>query len=514
MSEGKSLLASSQAHLNGHSLVMNETGAFAKPPESHVPETVPANNVHAKKHIVIVGGGFSGATFATLLMRDRALTACDVTVVEPRVILGAGIAYSAEEPAHRVNITAERMAALPDVVSDFDTWIKQSGFLDQDPDAVYPERGIFPARALFGLYVDDLLRQTAAAASHIGFHHVQTRVEAVTKGPGRYLLECASGAIIEADILVLATGHPAPRLPRPLSQLADHRALIVNPWVSDSIDTIKPSDRVLIVGTGLTMGDIVASLRGRGHQAPLTAISRHGLTPRPRSAALNPIEGLSFIGEKTLSWLLHAIRREAKTAKAEGKSWSDVFDILRQQNSAIYTNWSLEEKRRFQRHLRAYWDVHRFQAAPQIHDLVTREQAAGSLTVFAAAMTKAEIIDGKVAVTLRRRGHQALETYAFDAIINCTGATGPLIEDSRLLTSLADAGLIGADALGSGIDVDASSQAKHPSTGTADASLFVLGPAIRGCLGEISGALEIATHVQRVTKLIVSRLRERQAIEV
>ncbi len=500
-------MASSQAHLTDHPARSNETARPTKKPEAQL-----AGNSPAKSRIVIVGGGFSGATFATLLMRDPALESCDVTIVEPRAVLGAGIAYAAEDPTHRVNIAADRMAALPDAISDFDTWIKQAGRLDQDPDAVYPERGIFPTRALFGLYVDDLLRKTAAAATQVNFRHVQTRVEAITKGADGYWLECASGAVIGADILVLATGHPAPRLPWPLSKLADHRALIVDPWAPGAVDPIKPADHVLIVGTGLTMGDIVASLRRLGHQAPLTAISRRGLTPRPRSVTVDPIEGLFFAGGRSVSSVLHAVHQEVRKAEAEGKSWSDVFDILRQQNGTIWTGWSLAEKRRFQRHLRAYWDVHRFQAAPQIHDLVTREQAAGGLTIFAAAMTKAEGLDGRIAVTLRRRGQSALETHAFDAIINCTGATGPLIADSRLLTSLTKAGLIEADALGSGIEVDASSRARQPSTGTPDESLYVLGPAIRGCLGEISGALEIATHVQTVTKLIASHLKERHAI--
>jgi uncharacterized NAD(P)/FAD-binding protein YdhS len=68
--------------------------------------------------------------------------------------------------------------------------------------------------------------------------------------------------------------------------------------------------------------------------------------------------------------------------------------------------------------------------------------------------------------------------------------------------------------LGSGIDVDALSRARHPSKGEPNASLYVLGPAIRGCLGEISGALEIATHLQSVTKHIVAHLNERQAVGV
>jgi uncharacterized NAD(P)/FAD-binding protein YdhS len=291
-----------------------------------------------------------------------------------------------------------------------------------------------------------------------------------------------------------------------LSELPDRQNLVVNPWAPGAVDRIKASDHVLIVGTGLTMGDMIASLRRQGHQAPLIAISRRGLTPRPRAAVVDAIQGLSFAGTGGVSRVLHAIRQEIGAAEAKERPWSDVFDAARQQNGAIWAAWSWPERRRFQRHLRPFWDVHRFQAAPQIHDLVTSEQAAGSLTIFAAAMTKAAIEDGKIEVSLRRRGQPALETHAFDVIINCTGATGPLIDESPVLKGLAQAGLIQPDAFGSGIDVDALSRAKTPA-GAPNESLYVLGPAIRGCLGEISGALEIATHAQAGVKTVASQVQ-------
>ncbi len=463
-----------------------------------------------RPRIAIIGGGFSGATFATLLMRDPALMPCDITVAEPRDVLGAGIAYSAADPLHRVNIAADRMAALPDAVEDFYVWLKRAQRLDGDPAAVYPDRGIFPARALFGSYVDDLVRRTAAATQHVSFRHAATKVQAATKSGNSYRLQCASGDSIEADILILAIGHPVPRLPWPLSELPPHDGLIVNPWLAGAADRIKPTARVLLVGTGLTMGDMVATLRRQGHQSPLTAMSRHGLTPRPRSGAVDPIQGLSFAAD-SVSQVLHAIRQEIRKANAATRPWSDVFDAVRLQNGAIWAAWSQPQRRRFQRHLRPYWDVHRFQAAPQIHDLVTQEQAAGNLTIFAAAMTKAALRDEGIDVTLRRRGQDSTETQSFDAIINCTGATGPLVDENPVLKSLASGGLIEPDFFGSGIHVDALSRAKTQA-GTFDDSLYVLGPAIRGCLGEISGALEIATHTQTVANAVASLLKERQAI--
>ncbi len=466
----------------------------------------------ARPRLAIIGGGFSGAAFAILLLRNPDLPPCDLILVEPRAILGAGVANSAEDLLHRVNIASDRMAVLPDELEGFDIWIKAAGRLEADPAAFYPDRGIFPARALFGLYVDELLRKAAAAAPHVAFRHVQTRVEAATRGGDIFRLECASGESIDADILLLATGHPAPRLPWPLSELPRHEGLIVNPWRPNAVASVKSSDHVLIVGSGLTMGDMIASLRRQGRQAPLTAISRRGLTPRVRAATVDLISGASFADSGPASQVLRAVRREIRKAEAAGRSWSDVFDAARQQNGAIWAAWNWPERRRFQRHLRPFWDVHRFQAAPQIHDLVTRELSAGSLTIFAAAMTKAEIRDEQIDVSLRRRGQGGVETRTFDAILNCTGATGPLIEESSFLLSLAKAGLIARDAFGSGIDVDALGRPRSPSTNTPDGSLYVLGPAVRGCLGEISGALEIAIHAQGVAKVVAAHLQERGAI--
>ncbi len=402
------------------------------------------------------------------------------------------------------------MAALPDDVEDFERWIKGAGRLHDDPAATYPERGIFPARALFGEYAGDLLQRTVAPASHVRFRHIQSTVESAHSGTAGYRLECASGERLEADILVLATGHPAPRLPWPLNQLPPQPKLIVNPWLPDSVGTIKPDDKVLIVGTGLTMGDMIATLRRQGHRAPLTAISRRGLTPRPRTGKVEGIEALTFTGIGRVSELLHMIRNEIRKAEAVGRQWTDVFEVVRQQNGAIWTGWSEQEQSRFQRHLRPFWDVHRFQAAPQIHDLVMSELQSGSLILFAAAMTKATILDGKINLSLRRRGQSSVETHSLDAIINCTGASGALIDENAVLTALAEGGTIEPDAFKTGINVDPLSRAKTRKG--INKSLFVLGPAIRGCLGEISGALEIAIHAQTVAKSVVACLNERAAM--
>ncbi|WP_312666044.1 FAD/NAD(P)-binding protein, partial [Pantoea sp. CTOTU49201] len=62
----------------------------------------------ATTQVIIVGGGFSGTALAIHLARTSSSRLL-ITVVEPRASLGGGVAYSTQEPAHRINVPASRM---------------------------------------------------------------------------------------------------------------------------------------------------------------------------------------------------------------------------------------------------------------------------------------------------------------------------------------------------------------------------------------------------------------------
>ncbi|WP_241630581.1 FAD-dependent oxidoreductase, partial [Rosenbergiella nectarea] len=55
-----------------------------------------------KRQIVIVGGGFSGTALAIQLLRQNDDQVA-ITLIEPRDDLGEGVAYSTQDPAHRIN---------------------------------------------------------------------------------------------------------------------------------------------------------------------------------------------------------------------------------------------------------------------------------------------------------------------------------------------------------------------------------------------------------------------------
>ena len=60
----------------------------------------------AQPTIAILGGGLSGAAVAYHLARLDC--AARIVVVEPRAELGRGLAYSATDPDHRLNVPATK----------------------------------------------------------------------------------------------------------------------------------------------------------------------------------------------------------------------------------------------------------------------------------------------------------------------------------------------------------------------------------------------------------------------
>ncbi|TIW02887.1 MAG: hydroxyacylglutathione hydrolase, partial [Mesorhizobium sp.] len=96
----------------------------------------------------MLGGGFTGGAVAWHLARQSARPL--ITVIESRPFLGGGLAYSSEEPSHRVNVPASRMSLSPDEPEHFSRWLAHGGEVERDPDAVWRNDDIYPRRHVFG----------------------------------------------------------------------------------------------------------------------------------------------------------------------------------------------------------------------------------------------------------------------------------------------------------------------------------------------------------------------------
>lgn len=448
--------------------------------------------------VAIVGGGVSGAAVA-LFLDKFAPDTVEIVIVEPREEIGRGLAYSTRDPAHRINVPATRMVLHADDPEHFDRWFTASDLARSDPDAGLPDGRRFPSRETFGRYLGEQVAHIETLS------HVRGKVTDIVRVTNRYRLTCDNGHDIDADIVVLAICHPPPTIPASLRALAGNGAIVANPWEARALDGIETDARVLIIGTGLTMADIVATLDRRGHRGTITAISRRGQRAQPHATKPQEPHG-DFLSPPavTATALLRNIRRTLMQAAAEGLSWHAVLDQVRLQGSAIWQALPVAERQRLLRHLRPFWDTHRFRLAPQVHAVLERLRDNGRLALRAAALQSVTRGDGGLQVTLRHRRARQTTTLTVDRIILATGpAHGSLFRDDPLLRNLQQNGLAHSDVHDLGIAVDRDSRVLN-AMDQPQHQVFVAGPLARGTFGELMGVPDVARQAERVAAAIAA----------
>lgn len=459
----------------------------------------------AAAQIIIAGGGFSGTALAIHLARTSSAPLL-ITVVEPRAMPGCGVAYSTLDPAHRINVPAARMQLSGEEPGAFDRWYRQQPECSLDSAAHCADGTVYPQRNMFGRYLAHQFVRAAESSTHVQLRHIQASAVA---WEGQQL-QLSDGTALRGDVLVLAISHPPPSLPAAVRAVAAHPALIANPWQQGALEVIAPQASVGIVGTGLSMADAVASLDAREHYGPLVAFSRRGQLSRENLKGEWPEWALAPQNAASARLWLHHIRAEVARAAAMQLPWQRVLDEVRVQGQQIWQSLPLREQQRFARHLRSWWDVHRYRIAPQVADVISRRQQQGSLQVLPARLAAVSPHGSQLAITLRLRSG-ALQTRVLDHLIVTTGpAHAALTRSQPLLQSLSQQGYIRADALGFGIDVDSQSRALDQQS-SPNPRLFVVGPAARARFGELMGLPQVADHAADVAQHILTELHITQA---
>ncbi|MDP9588359.1 UNVERIFIED_ORG: putative NAD(P)/FAD-binding protein YdhS [Shinella zoogloeoides] len=469
--------------------------------------TVPFPHKELSRPVVaIIGGGFTGAALAYHLAGLVRAEAVRIVVYEPRANLGGGLAYDTAEPVHRINVPASRMSLIPSEGSHFQDWLVGTGALDDDADATTPDGHVFARRSAFGHYVAAQLQPLLAAG--VVEHH-RARVVGVARAGKAWRIETEDGAGLVADHLVLATSHPGPQAPAGIERaLAGHPRYVADATRPSALAAIRPHDRVLIVGTGLTAADIIAALDAAGHSGRITAVSRRGL--RSRGHNLLPQEPFGEFADppsRTAGALLRQVRRTIAVAEAHGVTWHAVFDRLRAQGGDIWRALPVSERRRLVRFLRPYWDVHRFRIAPQVEAAIERRLSTGGLDFHAASLAAvSREPDDTISVTFRpRRGGQPFEGR-YDALVLATGpGHGSILSSQPCLSGLAEAGILQVDNVGLGIAVDADSRVIDKD-GASMRDLYVAGPLARGTFGELMGLPQVTEHALFVAERIAAVL--------
>lgn len=455
------------------------------------------------RSVVVVGGGLAGVLVVIQLLQ-RATYPLTVTILEPRDRLGAGVAYSGAEPCHVTNVPAANMSVDPDDPGAFARWLDTHG---DRPTG--DERDSYPRRWLFGDFARSLFASASAARPDISVIHVRQNALDVERTAAGFVVQTDAG-FHAADAVVLATGNPVPYLPEALKPLAGLPGCIVDPWTPGVLADVPRDARVLIVGTGLTMGDTVAVLRASGHRGAIVAVSRRGqLSRRGLADPIDPFGDFELPPPTALA-LLRLFRGEVRRAVAAGTSWYAVLAAARRAAWPIWAALPPAERRRFVRHLRLPYEVHRHVMAGPVYDLVAGGQRDGGLQVRAARLRRARVTDAGFEIDLQPRGGgaQAVRSETFGALVNCTGpAYAALAATDPFWASLTRRGLVRADPAGLGPEADDQGRAVG-ADGAAQPDLLLAGTLARSAFGELTGVREISAEARLAIDGLLARWGE------
>ena len=355
--------------------------------------------------IAIIGAGFSGSQLAIELLREGPSPA-DILLFDQSATFGPGVAFAARHDRLLLNTRVANMSALATDPTHFLRWLWAHD-LPEHPAAEIPPSGhAFVARGVYGRYLSDLLGEAEAAAPHdVSLRRIGRRVVGVAERDGVLWLKLSDDSTAVADVAVLCVGNLPPRLPQaPGVETCDDARLIANPWDEASVARIQPSDAVLVLGSGLTMVDVAILLADRGHRGPILALSRHGLLPTEHAPTRRapPSDGLDR--PPTARGLLRQIRLEIACAERAGSGWRAVLDAWRNRVPLLWHRLPMVERRRFLRHLRPLWDVHRHRMAPEIAAQIWAMQANGQLEIRAGTIEAYQTCHEGIAVRFRNRG--------------------------------------------------------------------------------------------------------------
>ncbi|MEO5613117.1 MAG: FAD/NAD(P)-binding protein, partial [Sphingomicrobium sp.] len=353
-----------------------------------------------------------------------------------------------------------------------------------------------------GRYLREVLDE-AVASGHVEI----VPSAAVHAAPNKddWQIDLEGGETVTTAALVLAIGNQPPE---PLAMAAGLGGRFVNnPWSEDAKAAVREAAAsagdVLLVGTGLTMIDVVQSLNAAGHRGRIVALSRRGQIPKAHADfEAEPVKA-SEVPHGNVLTLWRWLRRRSGEV-----GWRVAVDSLRPHSHALWQSLSVEQQRRFLRHARPWWDVHRHRIAPevarQVHDLV----AQGRLEIVAGRIGAIRDVDGGLEVEIRRRGGvqsfdqlrtNGLSRFAF--AINCTGPLGAIERTADpLLRGLLDDGLVAPDQLGIGLEVD-----QHSRVGER---LWALGPLTKGRYWEIVAVPDIRGQAAAVADDIAKELKQ------
>jgi uncharacterized NAD(P)/FAD-binding protein YdhS len=447
--------------------------------------------------IVIVGAGFSGALVATNLLRLSYWRPLRVVLVNRAPRMARGVAYAERAHPYLLNVPAGRMSINSREPLEFLKFAQQ-----RLPDTTAED---FLPRCLYGEYLESsLLDAELSAPSHVSLVRVQGDACSIerTGGTSPFRVQLDDGRTLTADDVVLALGNPPPgHLPGTEALLGSPR-YVEDPWTSPP--AFQPGETALVIGTGLTMADaVIAGTETAKGQVIFHALSRHGLVPPSQTAFRHAgCEGDSSALLRAASFsarhLVHAVRELTEDVQRRGGDWREAVTCVRNLGPALWQRLPIRERRRFLRHVRPYWDIHRHRLPQQTLGALEQLRQREKLHIHAGRILNFEPAGEYIRVSWRPRGSDEAKTLLVNRVINCTGPDyNPKRSRDPLTRSLLDQGLAVPDGLGLGLRTSAYGALINSRGRTAN-NLYYIGPMLRADYWECTAVQELRGHAEQL----------------
>jgi uncharacterized NAD(P)/FAD-binding protein YdhS len=429
--------------------------------------------------IAIVGRGFSGMMMAIALM-NRVRVPFHLHLFDPNSSVSGGQALSSGNAGAILNSRVRDLSVSAGDPDDFNDWLcSNAAFRSAVPAAIPGFLQIFVPKGIFSDYVYQRFSQALALRRDITVQLSHMPVTAVRRQGAGFVLEGDGGADMSFDRVILATGYgvgpssgPGQRRPATPSTVPARR--------------LKVQQHTVLLGNGLAVVDKLLQLRDNGYEGQITIVSRRGFLPqshtRRNADPVFPADALPT----GLSEIMRFIRKACRDAEASGQNWQSVMNGLRKHARGLWQSLPENDKRRFDRHLRAVYDSHRNRLPEALHLRLAGEMAGGN-TVLRRGWLLRQTGAG---VVIRPGGQAETLDIPADRVIDCRCQAPDL--STPLMRSLFDAKLAEADELGLGLAVDVSGQVMVDGRGVD--GIFAIGPLGLGSLPDIDLVPEIVSQ--------------------
>jgi uncharacterized NAD(P)/FAD-binding protein YdhS len=291
--------------------------------------------------------------------------------------------------------------------------------------------------------------------------------------------------IISCNKILLATGNDFDNA---------WQGVIKSVWDFD-YSVLKPTDKVIVIGTGLTMFDVAGAISDNCNQVTITAISKSGLMPAVQPVKASPPIPFEWNRVTRIS-LLEVVRQLRKNIELANGEWWRAIDGMRPVTIDLWNNFSVFEKNQFINQLQSKWNRARHRAPQQVFEKVNNLIQSNTLVIKQGRVVQASANFVKLA-----DGTILNADYVFYA----GGSIGnPFNSSQPFWQNLKEEDWLDSHPSGMGINATPKFQLIGKD-GNAVSGAYTIGNNMRGTLLECTAIPELKVHAKKVAAELLGK---------